>query len=254
MDADGNNPAPAAQPVNLKIKNVKIPDFHGIPSKDSTTSQSLIQRINNLSAANNWDMWVGYHQFAIALKSKVQKWLEWQSLCAKGNIETWEWIEPRFRKEFATKSDDANILDQLAHLKMKHDEEIFDFYSWIFDIRRILRSTKMREATFPTPNAQGLYTKEQVHELLKKSDSIYEDHIQMQLFKHALPVDIRLAVNLAVNLANPTTSEQAYNIANMQFQTAVKKANFGKKCKKKILMQSTLYSDLKAIFEQVPEI
>ena len=92
--------------------------------------------------------------------------------------------------------------------------------------------------------------KQQVCDLIKKSDSIYEDHIQMQLFKHALPVEIKLAVNLA----KPTTSEQAYNIANMQFQTAVKKANFGKKCKKKILMQSTLYSDLKAIFEQVPEI
>ena len=76
MDADGNNPAPNAQPVNLKIENVKIPDFHGIPSKDSTTAQSLIQRINNLSAANNWDTSVVYHQFAITLKSKAQKWLE----------------------------------------------------------------------------------------------------------------------------------------------------------------------------------
>ena len=84
MDADGNNPAPNAQPVNLKIENVKIPDFHGIPSKDSTTAQSLIQRINNLSAANNWDTSVAYHQFAIALKSKAQKRLEWQSLCAEG--------------------------------------------------------------------------------------------------------------------------------------------------------------------------
>ena len=73
MDADGNNPAPAAQPVNLKIKNVKIPDFHGIASKDSTTAQSLIQRINNLSTANNWDTSVTYHQFAIALKSKAHK-------------------------------------------------------------------------------------------------------------------------------------------------------------------------------------
>ena len=37
----------------------------------------------------------------------------------------------------------------------------------------------------------------------------------MQLFKHALPVDIKLAVNLA----KPENSEQAYKIANMQFQT-----------------------------------
>ena len=173
MDADGNNPAPAAQPVNLKIENVKIPDFHGIPSKDSTTAQSLIQRINNLSAANNWEMSVAYHQFAIALKPKAQKWLEWQSFCADDVVETWEWIEPRFRKEFATKSDDANILDQLAHLKMKNDEDILDLYNWIFDIRRILRATKTREATFPTPNGQGLYTEEQVRTLLKKSDTIY---------------------------------------------------------------------------------
>ena len=158
MDADGNNPALNAQPINLKIENVKIPDFHGIPSKDSTMAQSLIQRINNLSAAINWDMSVAYHQFTIALKSKAQKWLEWQSLCTKGAFETWEWIKPRFRKEFATKSEDANILDQLAHLKMKHDEDILDLYSQIFDIRCILRATKMWEATFPNPNGQGLYT------------------------------------------------------------------------------------------------
>ena len=215
MDADGNNPAPAAQPVNLKIKNVKIPDFHGIPSKDSTTAQSLIQRINNLHAANNWDTSVAYYQFAIALKSKAQKWLEWQSFCADNTIETWEWIKPKFRKEFAMKSDDANILDKLAHLKMKHEEDVLDLHSQIFDIRRILRATKMQEAMFPTPNGQGLYTEEQVRTLLKKSDAIYEDHVQMQLLKHALPVDIKLAINLK----NPTTSEEAHNIASMQYQT-----------------------------------
>ena len=211
MDADGNNPAPAAQPVNLKIKNVKIPDFHGIPSKDSTTAQSLIQRINNLHAANNWDTSVAYYQFAIALKSKARKWLEWQSFCADNTIETWEWIKPKFRKEFAMKSDDANILDKLAHLKMKHEEDVLDLHSQIFDIRRILRATKMQEAMFPTPNGQGLYTEEQVRTLLKKSDAIYEDHVQMQLLKHALPVDIKLAINLK----SPKTSEEA----SMQFQT-----------------------------------
>ena len=214
MDTDGNNQALAAQPVNLKMENVKIPDFNGIPSKDSTTAQSLIQRINNLSHANNWDTSVTYHQFAIALKSKAQKSLESQALCVKGTVETWEWIEPWFRKEFTMQSYDANILDQLAHLKMKHDEDVRDLYSRVFDIRCLLRSTKTREATFPVPNAQGLYTKQQVCDLIKKSDSIYEDHIQMQLFKHALPVEIKLAVNLA----KPTTSEQAYDIANMQFQ------------------------------------
>ena len=118
-------------------------------------------------------MSVAYHQFAIALKPKAQKWLEWQSFGADDVVETWEWIEPRFRKEFATKSDDANILDQLAHLKMKNDEDILDLYNWIFDIRRILRATKTREAMFPTPNGQGLYTEEQVRTLLKKSDTIY---------------------------------------------------------------------------------
>ena len=122
---------------------------------------------------------------------------------------------PRFRNEFATKSDNANNLDQLAHLKMKHDEDILDLYSQVFDIRCILRSTKTREAMFPTTNCQGLYTEELVRALLKKSDSIYGDHVHMQLFKHALPVDIKLAINLK----NPTTSEEAHNIASMQYQT-----------------------------------
>ena len=107
---------------------------------------------------------------------------------------------------------------------MKHDEDVLDLYSQVFDIRWILRSTKTQEAMFPTPNAQGLYTEQQMCDLLKKSDSIYEDHVQMQLFKHALPVDIKLAVNLS----NPTTSEQAYNIANMQFQTMQSKSKFRK--------------------------
>ena len=62
-------------------------------------------------------------------------------LCVEGAIETWEWIEPRFREEFATQSDDANILDQLAHLKMKHDKNIQDLYSCICNIRRILGTT-----------------------------------------------------------------------------------------------------------------
>ena len=92
MNADGNNLAPNApngpnaQPVNLKIENVKIPDFHGVPSKDSTTAQSLIQRINNLSQANNWDTTVAFHHFAIALKSSAQKWLEWQMFRRRNTI------------------------------------------------------------------------------------------------------------------------------------------------------------------------
>lgn len=210
MDADGNHPAPAAQPVNLKI-----PDFHGLPSKDSTAAQRLIQLINNLSKANNWDTSVSFHQFAIALKSSAQKWLEWQMATVEGAVETWEWIEPRFRKEFVTQIDDANILDLLAHLKIQHDESVLDLYSRIYNIRRILNATKNREVTLPQANAQGFYTEEQMRDVIKKADTIYADHIHMQLFKHALPVDIKLAVNLA----NPTTSEQAYNIANMQYKT-----------------------------------
>ena len=133
MDADGNNPAPASQPVNLKIENVKIPDVHGVPSKDSTTAQSLIQRINNLSQANNWDTTVSFHHFAIGLKSSAWKWLEWQMLCVDGATASWEWIKPRFREEFAMQWDDANILNQLSHLKMKHDENVSDLYSRVFD-------------------------------------------------------------------------------------------------------------------------
>ena len=129
-------PSPSAQPINLMIENVKIPDFHGIPSKDSTTTHSLIQRINNLLHANNWDTSIVFHQFAIALKLSAQKWLEWQMLCIDSAVKTWEWIEPRFREEFATQSDDANILDQLAHLK-----NIQDLYSCICNIRRILGTT-----------------------------------------------------------------------------------------------------------------
>lgn len=221
MNADGNNLAPNApngpnaQPVNLKIENVKIPDFHGVPSKDSTTAQSLIQRINNLSQANNWDTTVAFHHFAIALKSSAQKWLEWQMLCVDGATPSWEWIEPLFREEFATQSDDANILDQLSHLKMKHDENVRDLYSRVFDIRRILGTTKTREAQLPTPNGQGLYTEQQLRDFGKSCDNIYADHVQTQLFKHALPVDIKLAVNLA----KPNNSVEAYKVANMQFQT-----------------------------------
>ena len=71
----------------------------------------------------------GTHQLCITnsplpSNQKRKNGLKWQSLCAKGAIKMWEWIEPRFSKEFATKSDDTNILDQLAHLKMQHDEDI----------------------------------------------------------------------------------------------------------------------------------
>ena len=136
-------------------------------------------------------------------------------LCVEGAIETWEWIEPRFREEFATQSDDANILDQLAHLKMKHDKNVRDLYNRIFDIRCILGTTKTRKVTLPMPNGQGLYTEQQMRDFANKYDSIYADHVIMQLFKHAPPVEIKLAVNLT----KPETSEQAYKVANMQFQT-----------------------------------
>ena len=65
------------------------------------------------------------------------------------------------------------------------------------------------------PNGQGLYTEQQMRNFAKRSHSIYADHVQMQLFKHALLVNIKLAVNLA----KPETLEQGYKIANMQFQT-----------------------------------
>ena len=54
----------------------------------------------------------------------------------------------------------------------------------------------------------------------------------MQLFKHALLVDIKLAVNLA----KPENLKQAYKIANMQFQTMQAKKKIWKWPRKKKLM------------------
>ena len=138
-DNDSNNGIPihhaqavqgADGSINLKVEQIKLPEFGGQREKDSITPNAFIQRVDNMMAANIWTDHIVFWNFALVLRSSADIWLKSQKTLEDitGDHRAWTIIWHFFKAEFAIKLDDKQILDGLAHLAMKPTENVQDYF------------------------------------------------------------------------------------------------------------------------------
>jgi hypothetical protein len=115
--------------MDLKIQQTKLPEFWGQKEKDSISANEFVKRVDKMMSANNWSDKVAFDNFGLALKGEANTWLDSQVILKQieGDRERWTIIQPFFKEEFATESDDKLILDGLAHMAMRPTEIVRSF-------------------------------------------------------------------------------------------------------------------------------
>jgi hypothetical protein len=107
-----NVPAGAQTTLAFRVEQSKIPDFWGQKAKDTVTAIVFIRKIDDLARSNNWNNTTAYANVANAFKGFARDWLfatadmlDWTEAQL-----TWTNLKPRFQKQFATQTDDKQII------------------------------------------------------------------------------------------------------------------------------------------------
>jgi hypothetical protein len=110
--------------VMMKTEVVKLPDFYGEPSKDTITVLEFMARIDECQVTNEWNDITTFSFFRLALQGQADKWLSSivRHLQLAAAQKTWTCIRPVFKSEFATFSDGKLIIDGLARLSYRPNE------------------------------------------------------------------------------------------------------------------------------------
>ncbi len=119
-----NVPAGAQTSLAFRVEQSKILDFWGQKAKNNITAIVFVRKIDDLARSNNWNNTTTYANVANALKGFARDWLfatadmlDWMAAQL-----TWTNLKPRFQKQFATQTDDKQIIDGLSNLAMGHNE------------------------------------------------------------------------------------------------------------------------------------
>jgi hypothetical protein len=126
--------------IALKVEHTKLPEIWGNRTKDSIKSIEFINRINNMVKANNWSEKVAFCNFSMVLRGSASIWLESQVTLEviEDDTERWSIIKSFFKAEFAVETHDKLILDGLAHLEMKSNENVGDYFGHLNKIMNII--------------------------------------------------------------------------------------------------------------------
>jgi hypothetical protein len=115
-----NVPAGTQTTLAFRVEQSKILDFWGQKAKDNVMAIVFVRKINDLARSNNWNDTTTYANVANALKGFARDWLfttadmlDWMAAQL-----TWTNLNPRFQKQFATQTDDKQIIDGLSKLAM----------------------------------------------------------------------------------------------------------------------------------------
>jgi hypothetical protein len=108
-----NVPAGAQTTLAFIVEQSNIPDFWGQKAKDTVTAIIFIRKIEDLARTNNWNDATTYANVANAFKGFARDWLfatadmlDWTEAQL-----TWTNLKPTFQKQFATQTDDKQIID-----------------------------------------------------------------------------------------------------------------------------------------------
>jgi hypothetical protein len=152
-------------------------------------------------SANNWSDKVAFDNFGLALRGSANKWLDSQITLKKivRDRERWMIIQPFFKEEFATESNDKLILDGLAHMTMCSSENIRDFSRCLNKVNCIILDaykgfTLMPPELAPDVNGNVSFANMRAH-YTARNENLGQFYL-LNHFQAALPVDVRRVINL----------------------------------------------------------
>jgi hypothetical protein len=156
-----NVPPGAQTTLAFRVEQSKIPDFWGEKAKDTVTAIAFIRKIDDLARSNNWNDTTTYTNVANTFKGFTQDWLfatadmlDWTEAQL-----TWTNLKPRFQKQFATQTDDKQIIDGLSNLAMGPNETTGELLARITNTMVIIKESYVaynNKVPEPPTDAHGL--------------------------------------------------------------------------------------------------
>ena len=224
QDQDGqvvqNVPAGAQTTLAFRVDQSKIPEFWGQKSKDTVTAIVFIRKIEDLARTNHWTDTATYANVANGFKGFAREWLfatadmlDWTDAQL-----TWTNLKPRFQKQFATQTDDKQIIEGLSNLAMGPTETTGELLARITNLMVIIKESYAaynNKAPEPPTDAQGLGHVGLLENTAKQwtndtANSMLQ-FFKMQLFRASLPGDLRKAV--AQHDPTTMTLDDMYQVA-----------------------------------------
>jgi len=213
-----NVPAGAQTTLAFRVEQSKLPDFWGQEAKDSVTAIVFIRKIDDLARTNNWNDTTTYANVANALKGFARDWLfaTAEMLDWSADQLTWTNLKPRFQKQFATQTDDKLIIDGLSNLAMGLKETTGELLARITNTMVIIKESYAayeNKVEAPTQDGPGGVGYLEATATKWKNDAVNNmlQFFKMQLFRAALPGDLRKAV--AQHNQNMITLDDMYQVA-----------------------------------------
>jgi hypothetical protein len=151
-----NVQAGAQTTLAFRVEQSKIPEFWGQKAKDTVTAIVFIRKIEDFARTNHWTDNATYANVANAFKGFAREWLfaradmlDWTEAQL-----TWTNLKPRFQKQFATQTDDKQIIEGLSNLAMGPSETNGELLARITNLMVIIAyNNKVPE---PPTDAHGL--------------------------------------------------------------------------------------------------
>jgi hypothetical protein len=202
------------------VDQSKIPEFWGQKSKDTVTAIVFIRKIEDLARTNHWTDTATYANVANGFKGFAREWLfatadmlDWTDAQL-----TWTNLKPRFQKQFATQTDDKQIIEGLSNLAMGPTETTGELLARITNLMVIIKESYAaynNKAPEPPTDAQGLGHVGLLENTAKQWTNDTANNMlqffKMQLFRASLPGDLRKAV--AQHDPTTMTLDDMYQVA-----------------------------------------
>jgi len=164
------------------------------------TAIVFIRKIEDLARANNWNDTATYANVANAFKGFARDWLfatadmlDWTEAQL-----TWTNLKPRFQKQFATQTDDKQIIEGLSNLAMGPSETNGELLARITNLMVIIKESYAaydNKVPEPPTNAHGLGHVGLLENMVTqcKNDTVNNmlQFFTMQLFRASSPGDLR---------------------------------------------------------------
>jgi hypothetical protein len=160
--------------IMMKTEVVKLPDFYREPGKDTITALEFMARIDECHVTNEWNDVATFSYFWLVLHGQADKWLS-STIChlqLMAAQKTWTRIRPVFKSEFAAFSDDKLIIDGLAKLAHRPNENPRMIFSCQEELIYILKENYASYRVKPEQPAQqpqGCYSKDALTKDIKEN-------------------------------------------------------------------------------------
>jgi hypothetical protein len=207
-------PGAAQTTLAFKVEQSKIPEFYGQKGKDNITAIVFIRRIDDLARTNRWNNTTTYANVSNTLKGFAWDWLfaTVEMLDWTDNQITWTNLKPRFKKQFATQTDEKLIIEGLSNLAMRPSESTGELLAWITNTMVIIKDAYANYENKVDARAHhdinGGYSLATATRWRDMNNPI--QFLKMQLYRAALTADLRKTV--AQRNPNTMTLDDMYQV------------------------------------------